>query len=99
MSSGGCNIVGVRKSVGREWSGVVSGWDAARSTKATLDTSSLSRGVLETVTETIFSRIVKGELPSYKVWEDDDLVAILDIVPVNKGHVLILTKEPYPDAR
>ena len=34
----------------------------------------------------IFSRIVRGELPSHKVWEDADFFAFLDINPVKPGH-------------
>ena len=49
--------------------------------------------------DTIFGRIVDGRLPSHRVWEDADLLAILDIEPVNKGHALILTKVPYVDCR
>jgi len=51
------------------------------------------------MSDSVFMRIVRGEIGSYKVWEDDDIVAILDIEPVNKGHVLILTKQPYVDVR
>lgn len=41
----------------------------------------------------IFCKIVKGELPSHKLYEDDKLFAFLDIQPINKGHVLIIPKE------
>lgn len=40
----------------------------------------------------IFSRIVAGEIPSYKVAESDDFYAFLDINPVAKGHVLVIPK-------
>ncbi|MDE7397023.1 MAG: HIT family protein [Muribaculum sp.] len=40
----------------------------------------------------IFSRIVAGEIPSYKVAEDDRHYAFLDISPVAKGHVLVIPK-------
>jgi len=43
----------------------------------------------------VFCRIVKGELPSSKIYEDDDFLAILSIAPINKGHTLILTKEHH----
>jgi|HubBroStandDraft_1064217.scaffolds.fasta_scaffold74116_3 histidine triad (HIT) family protein len=49
--------------------------------------------------DSVFSRIIAGELPSAKVWEDDDLLAILDLQPVNKGHVLILAKCECADIR
>ncbi len=41
----------------------------------------------------IFCKILKGEIPSKKVYEDDDFMAILDVAPATKGHVLILPKE------
>ncbi len=44
----------------------------------------------------IFCRIVKGEIPALKVYEDDDLIAFLDIQPANPGHTLIMPKEHYP---
>jgi len=44
----------------------------------------------------IFCKIIKGEIPSKKVFEDDKIIAILDINPAAKGHTLIMTKEHYP---
>lgn len=41
---------------------------------------------------TIFSKIIKGEIPSYKVAEDDRFYAFLDINPVNWGHTLVVPK-------
>lgn len=41
----------------------------------------------------IFSRIVKGEIPSYKVAEDDNYYAFLDINPLQKGHTLVIPKK------
>lgn len=40
----------------------------------------------------IFSKIVAGEIPCYKVAEDDDYLAFLDINPLTKGHTLVITK-------
>lgn len=42
---------------------------------------------------TIFSRIIAGEIPSYKVAEDDQFYAFLDISPVAKGHTLVIPKQ------
>ncbi len=42
---------------------------------------------------TIFSRIIAGEIPSYKVAEDDRFYAFLDINPLMKGHTLIVPKQ------
>lgn len=41
---------------------------------------------------TIFSRIIQGEIPCYKVAEDADHIAFLDIQPVARGHVLVVPK-------
>ncbi len=41
---------------------------------------------------TIFSRIVKGEIPSYKIAEDDKFYAFLDINPLAEGHTLVIPK-------
>lgn len=41
----------------------------------------------------VFSKIVKGELPSYKVAESDQFLAFLDITPLRKGHVLVIPKK------
>lgn len=44
----------------------------------------------------IFCKIIRGEIPSKKVYEDDSVVAILDINPAKKGHVLVMPKEHFP---
>jgi histidine triad (HIT) family protein len=41
----------------------------------------------------IFCKIVKGELPSFKIYEDDATLAFLDIRPVNPGHALVVSKQ------
>jgi histidine triad (HIT) family protein len=43
----------------------------------------------------IFCKIVKGEIPCYKVYEDDKILAFLDIKPKNPGHTLIMPKKHY----
>ncbi len=43
----------------------------------------------------LFLKIVRGELPSEKVYEDDVTYAFLDIHPNNKGHVLVVPKEKF----
>ena len=42
---------------------------------------------------TIFTRIIKGEIPCYKIAEDDDFIAFLDINPLAKGHTLVVPKK------
>jgi histidine triad (HIT) family protein len=44
----------------------------------------------------VFCKIIHGEIPSMKVYEDDKIISILDIHPAAKGHILVLTKEHYP---
>jgi len=41
---------------------------------------------------TIFSKIINGEIPSYKIAEDDRFLAFLDIHPLAKGHTLVIPK-------
>ena len=44
---------------------------------------------------TIFSKIIAGEIPAYKIAEDDQFFAFLDIFPLVEGHVLVVPKGPY----
>lgn len=44
--------------------------------------------------ETIFSKILRGELPCHRVYEDDQVLAFLDIFPLSRGHTLVIPKEP-----
>lgn len=41
---------------------------------------------------TIFSKIIKGDIPCYKVAEDEEFFAFLDIAPLQKGHTLVVPK-------
>lgn len=47
--------------------------------------------------ETIFEKIVKGEIPAHIVYEDDLVIAFLDIMQATPGHTLVVTKKPYRD--
>ena len=42
----------------------------------------------------IFARILRGEMPAHKVYEDDHAIAIMDVMPQGKGHTLVLPKAP-----
>jgi histidine triad (HIT) family protein len=42
---------------------------------------------------TIFSKIIKGEIPGYKIAEDQDFYAFLDVFPIRHGHVLVVPKQ------
>ena len=44
--------------------------------------------------ETIFAKIIRGEIPCHKVYEDDHVLAFLDIQPLSPGHTLVIPKEP-----
>lgn len=46
---------------------------------------------------TIFTRIAEGEIPSYKVAENEDFYAFLDIAPMAKGHTLVIPKHTEED--
>lgn len=43
----------------------------------------------------IFCKIIAGEIPSYKVYEDESVLAFLDINPVNPGHTLVVPKKHF----
>lgn len=44
----------------------------------------------------IFCSIIKGDIPASKVYEDDEVLAFLDVAPVNPGHTLVIPKKHYP---
>lgn len=46
---------------------------------------------------TIFTKIVSGEIPSSRVYEDDLTLAFMDINPASQGHTLVISKQEYPD--
>ncbi|HEY5926313.1 MAG TPA: HIT family protein [Kofleriaceae bacterium] len=44
--------------------------------------------------ETIFGKILRGEIPCHRVYEDDKVLAFLDVNPVSLGHTLVIPREP-----
>jgi len=44
--------------------------------------------------DTVFSKIIRGEIPCHKVYEDASTLAFLDVGPLSKGHTLVIPKEP-----
>ena len=44
------------------------------------------------MSDSIFTKIIKGEIPCYKIAEDDRFIAFLDVFPVKKGHTLVVPK-------
>jgi histidine triad (HIT) family protein len=45
----------------------------------------------------IFAKVLRGEIPCHKIYEDDDTLAFLDIMPRTEGHALVVTKEKARD--
>lgn len=43
--------------------------------------------------DSIFTKIIKGEIPSHTVYETDSVIAFLDIYPISKGHTLVVPKK------
>lgn len=43
-------------------------------------------------TNNIFAKIIRGEIPSVKVWEDEDVLVFMDVFPQSRGHTLIISK-------
>ncbi|MEM1071264.1 MAG: HIT family protein [Planctomycetota bacterium] len=46
--------------------------------------------------DTIFTKILRGEIPCHRVYEDEHVLAFLDIGPLAHGHTLVIPKEPAP---
>ncbi|MFA5571292.1 MAG: HIT family protein [Sphaerochaetaceae bacterium] len=44
----------------------------------------------------VFTKIIRGEIPSVTLFQDELCTVILDIAPVNKGHMLVISNEVYP---
>ena len=45
----------------------------------------------------IFCKIIKKEIPADKIYEDKNVLAFLDIMPINEGHTLVISKKHYED--
>jgi histidine triad (HIT) family protein len=57
------------------------------------DTLSKAFARIAAMADTVFGRIVRGEIPCHKVYEDDKVLAFLDINPLSDGHTLVVPKE------
>ena len=44
--------------------------------------------------ETVFAKILRGEIPCHRVYEDEAVLAFLDVNPLSRGHTLVIPKEP-----
>ena len=51
----------------------------------------------DAMSDCIFCKIVEGTIPSYKVYEDSNCYAFLDIFPANRGHTLVIPKNHVKD--
>jgi histidine triad (HIT) family protein len=47
--------------------------------------------------DNIFAKVLRGEIPCHKIYEDEDTLAFLDIMPRTEGHALVVTKEKARD--
>ena len=45
----------------------------------------------------VFAKVLRGEIPCHRIYEDEDTLAFLDIMPRSKGHALVITKEKARD--
>jgi len=68
--------------------------DAARSILRQIVTHRILGRPMTYDQNNIFAKILRGELPAYKVYEDDKALAFLDIMPRAPGHTLVLPKSP-----
>jgi histidine triad (HIT) family protein len=50
--------------------------------------------MLACMADTLFKKIINGEIPCHKIYEDDDVLAFLDVGPLSRGHTLVIPKEP-----
>jgi histidine triad (HIT) family protein len=46
------------------------------------------------MSDTIFTKIIRGEIPCHRIYEDERVLAFLDVGPLSKGHTLVIPKEP-----
>jgi len=52
-----------------------------------------ARDTLLIMSETVFSKIIDGDIPCHRIYEDDHVLAFLDIGPLSRGHTLVIPKE------
>ncbi len=45
----------------------------------------------------IFCKIIKNEIPAYKVWENNNFLVFLDVNPINPGHILLIPKKHFEE--
>ena len=47
------------------------------------------------MSDTIFTKIIAGQIPCHRIYEDDHVLAFLDIEPLSEGHALVIPKTPF----
>jgi histidine triad (HIT) family protein len=55
------------------------------------------RGAMDYDENNVFAKMLRGEIPCHKLYEDEDTLAFLDIMPRSEGHALVITKEKSRD--
>ena len=53
---------------------------------------------MDVAMDCLFCKIAKGDIPSVKIYEDENILAFLDISPVEKGHTLVISKRAHSEA-
>jgi histidine triad (HIT) family protein len=56
-----------------------------------------ARNIMAYDENNVFAKMLRGEIPTHKLYEDDDTLAFLDIMPRSEGHTLVITKEKARD--
>ena len=46
------------------------------------------------MSETVFAKIIRGEIPCHAVYEDEHVLSVLDVNPLSRGHTLVIPKQP-----
>ncbi len=59
--------------------------------------SYVKTATLSTMQDSLFTKIINGEIPCHKVYEDEKTFAFMDIHPIQPGHVLVVTKTQIPN--
>jgi histidine triad (HIT) family protein len=71
----------------------IAGYTDTRRTRCRIAQRPYPFGYSPRMPDTIFAKILRGEIPCHKVYEDDQVLAFLDINPQSRGHTLVIPKE------
>src|SRR5262249_26990625 len=67
---------------------------ADRNSVTVVGHSRRSHATLHRMAETVFAKIVRGEIPCHRIYEDASVLAFLDVNPLSRGHTLVIPKQP-----